>query len=280
MTMIALRKIPLLNFLFKRTFSDRFLYTDQSEVIEELDHRQTLPIDDDKLLELIKPTASIEPLLKKRHLVFFRQVATPLHETLRVIQIANQLGLKLCILEYGDDKLVSAHNIYKLGLGKLPVYKFIDKTGRDIYQNHTIIDFNKYAGTKLKDVYTTKGERLMDFHHELFNHVTGLDIKKNIIDASDWFSQFNNHASEYYEAFFTLFIKHNVLAEIFVLERDKDEEDFANKIANPAFSSMIERFGLGPIIINYQPWDEQTRMYWDCYPAEVNEFLRKKGYIE
>lgn len=277
--MIALHKFPVLNLLFNRGSRNRSLYTDRSEVMEEFNRRRDLEINDAQLLEVIKPTPSIEKLLKTPHLIFFRQVATPLHETIEVIQLAKVLGLELCILEYGDDKLVSAHNFYKLGLGKLPIFKLVDKTGRDIYQNQTIIDFNTYSGKPLKDVYTLKGERLMDFHHELLEDITGINPKDVTLDASDWFAQFNNNAAEYYEAFFTLFVKHNVLAEVF-LSKGADDENFTARIVNPAYNIIQAQYGLNPLIVNYQPGDEQTRIYWDCYPGKVNEFLRKKGYIE
>lgn len=280
MEMIALHKLPVLDFIFNRGFKNRSLYTDQKEIVDELKKRGDLITDETKLLQAIKPTPSIEPLLKESHLVFFRQVATPLHETIKIIQLAKELGLKLCILEYEMDKLVSAHNFYKLGLGKLPVYKFTDKTGRDVYQNHTIIDFNTYAGKPFRDVYTLRGERLIDFHHDFLKHITGVDAKDVVIDASDWFSQFNNHANEYYEAFFTLFVKRNVLAEVFMLDGDVSELNFTKGIANPAFKLVTEKQGFKPLILNYQPRDEQARVYWDCYPEQANDFLRKKGYIE
>ncbi len=277
--MIALHKLPFLNSLFSRGLKDRSLYTDKSEVMEEFNRRREMSIDDDKLLEAIKPTPSIERLLKKPHLVFFRQVATPLHETIEVIQLAKVLGLKLCILEYGDDKLVSAHNFYKLGLGKLPIFKFVDKTGRDIYQNHTIIDFNTESGKHLKDVHTLKGEKLMDFHHEFFKYTTGVDTKDITLDASDWFAQFNNDAAEYYESFFTLFIKHNVLAEVF-LPKEVDDEKFTKRVIWPSYNIVEAQYNLNPLVVNYQPSDEQTRIFWDCYPGKSWEFLKEKGYIE
>ncbi|MEZ4104592.1 MAG: hypothetical protein R3B60_04905 [Candidatus Paceibacterota bacterium] len=277
--MIALRNIPILDFLFKRGSRHRSLYIDKREVMEELMHRRSFILNDDKLLEIIKPTPSIEPLLKRPHLVFFRQIATPLHETLEVIKTANQLGLKLCILEFSVDKFVSANNSYKKGLSMLPIYRGIDRNGDDMYKKEMIVDINKFAGHHLSDVLTVHGENLIDFHHELFEYVIGEKITKISIDGSDWLKKFDFNPREYYKAFFSLFIKHNVLAEVF-LPKEVDNEKFTKKIVWPAFNHVFNEYGFSPLIVNYQPPDEQTRVYWDCYPAQVNEFLRKKGYIE
>jgi len=255
------------------------LYTDQDQIIGELSRRQALFVDDSELVKAIRPTPSIQHLLDRPHLVFGRHIATPLHETLRVIEIAHELNLDLCIFEFQADTMVSAHNQYKHGLARLPIFDAIDKNGNDIFHRSSIVDLNISTGHSLAEVHTIKNESLVDFHHELFTYITGINVSEVATDFSDWLAKYHSHAAEYYEAFLTLFVKHNVLAEIFYDEAH-DKEQFTKKIVIPAFLKVTKKHGYQPLIINYQPPDEQNRLFWDGYPARANDFLRIKGYID
>lgn len=277
--MTAPHSAHFLKQLFKRGIRNRYLYTPKHKILKELNKRRKDDKHTEKLLEKIKPTPEIQRLIDKPHVVFFRQVATPLNETLRVIDLASELNLDLCILEYHHDKFVGSHNPYKHGLGKLPIHRFVDKNGNDSFYNHTIVDFNANTGKSLADVTTITGESLIDFHHDFFTHQSGVDISTISVDASNWFKQFSYNAREYYEAFLSIFVKHGVLAEVF-LWGEGDEEHFTNRVVRPAFISITKDTGLKPLILNSQPTYEQDRLYWDCYPNSTNEFLMSKGYIK
>ncbi len=277
--MIAQISNKIQDFLYQRGLKDRSLYTDQSQVIAELHRRRALIDDDEKLLKIIKPTPSIQRLIDKPHLVFFRQVATPLHETLRVIEIAKELDLDLCLLEYSEDKMVGAQNHFKYGLARLPVFDKVDKRGDDVFHRRVVSDINSNAGHPIKHAETLQRESLIDFHHELLSEISGIDVRSITVDASDWLLKYDAGASEYYEVFFTIFVKYSVLAEVFQIN-NKFEGHFTKKVIRPAFSRVISKHDFQPLIINYQPADEQDRMYWDCYPKETDDFLRRKGYIE
>lgn len=251
-------------------------YTDQEDVLAELKRRQSLPIDDEKIRANIKPTPSIQRLLEKPHLVFFRQIATPSHETLRVIEIAKELGLDLCILEFHADKFVSANNQYKHSLGKLPVHQFVDKNHNDVFKYRTIVDFNTYTGHKFSEVTTLKGESLINFHHDLFTFVTGIDISTIAVDASDWFGQYDYTASNYYSHFFSLFIKNNVLAEVFL--ESKEECFFIQDVVEPAIENVLVNFNFTPLVVEYLPTELQASLFWDSYPMQIDEFMRQKRY--
>lgn len=277
MAMTALYNSHFLKNVFKRGIRNRYLYTPKHKILKELHKRRQNNKHTDALLAKIKPTPEIQRLIDKPHVVFFRQLATPLHETLHVIDLASELGLDLCIIEYLHDKFVGSHNPYKLGLGKLPIHQFVDKRGDDIFRSHTIVDFNSNTGKQLGDVTTVRGESLVDFHHDFFTHQSGIDISTVSVDASNWFKQFSYQAKEYYEAFLSLFVQHNVLAEIF-LTQQPDEECFTCDAVIPAFKKVKNTYGLKPLILNYLPDKEQDRHYWDCYPNNTDEFLCSRGY--
>lgn len=262
---------------FKHGIKNRYLYTPKHKILNELHRRRENQKHTDALLEKIKPTPEIQRLIDKPHVVFFRQVATPLHETLHVINLASELNLDLCIIEYLHDKFVSSRNLYKRGLGKLPIHQFVDKHGNDIFRSHTIVDFNSNTGKSLSEVKTITGESLVNFHHDFFTHQSGIDINTVSVDASNWFKQFSYQAKEYYESFLSLFVQHSVLAEVFLWGKI-DEEDFTKNVVSPAFMNIRKSFGLKPLILNSQPSYEQDRLYWDCYPENTDEFLRNKGY--
>lgn len=275
--MTAPHNAHFLKKLFKRGIRNRYLYTSKHKILKELNKRRKNNKHTEELLRKIKPTPEIQRLIDKPHVVFFRQVATPLHETLRVIRLASELGLDLCILEYHHDKFVGSHNPYKLGLGKLPIHKFVDKNGDDAYHSHTIVDFNTNTGKPLADVKTVTGESLVDFHHDFFTHQSGIDITTVSVDASNWFKQFSYDAKNYYESFLSLFVRHSILAEIF-LTQSPDEECFIKDAVIPAFKKIQNDIGLKPLVLNYLPATEQDRTYWDCYPNGTDEFLKRKGY--
>ncbi len=259
-------------------FSDAsFLYTSKAALLKELDARkfdETLKIKTEKNNQNLTP--GLAEQLNEPRLIFFRQVATPLHETLHILEIARELNIKPLILEFSKDIFVSKGNFYKKSLGKLPVYKQTNKHGRDLFAYHTIVDFNKYAGGTLAAVQTLNNESLISFHHELFQYVTGIDPKTIIYDASEWFEQFDYQAENYYYQFLSFFLKDHVLAEIFHVHGE--EKRLSKNVVIPAFQKLTQEYSIKPLIFNYQPKREQTRLYWDCYPNKVNEFLEKKGY--
>lgn len=255
------------------------LYTDEHRVMQELELRRNAVIDDSKMIETMKLTPSVEFLLKEPHLVLARQIATPLHETLRVMKLASELGLKFCILEYSADMMVASGNTYKRGLAKLPIFEAMDRNGHEIIHSQTVVDINSEEGLPFSKVTTLNDEPLIKFHHELLANITGEDSRIKVIDVSDWLSQFSDGPVQYYGAFFAFFIKHNVLAEVYI-DSHHDKGRFTEDIIYPVFKSVERNFGFKPLIVNYQPLDQQDGIFWDCYPSETDDFLRKKGYIE
>lgn len=215
-----------------------------------------------------------EELLKKfsqPRAVFFRQVATPMHETLRFLKLAKQMKLKPFIFEYHDDKFVSAENRSKRSLGKMPIYQHTGSDGREMVAYETICDFNTSTGKKFKDIICLNGEKFIDFHHRLFRAVTGLNPKTHSIDASKWFKSAGSKAELYYEKLLTLFIRDGILFENFMPYRS--ESAFTKSIIVPAFKNLKNLYGVDPLIIRLAPEKEEMRQFWDSYPRKTKKYI-------
>ncbi len=203
--------------------------------------------------------------------VFFRQVATPTHETLRFLKLAKQMKLKPLILEYHDDKFVSSENRSKRALGKMPIYQFTGSDGRDMVEYETICDFNVSTGKKFKDVVCLNGEGLIPFHHHLFRALTGLNPKTYCFDASDWFNSAGKRAEVYYEQLLTFFIRDGILFENFMPLRS--EGAFTKSIVVPAFEKLRQVYGVRPLIVRLLPENEEMRLFWDSYPRKTKKHI-------
>ena len=275
--MIARLSQQVENLLARSGLIKPSFYTSQEHALAELQRRQEMVKDDKELLSIIKPIPEMQRLFERPHLIFFRQVATPNYETINFLKLANKLEIEPCIIEYTEDKFVSTHNEYKRGLGKLPLFQFTDRNKDDAVRYTTVLDFNSSVGKHIAEVRTTTGQSLRELHHDLFDVVTGVKASDIAIDASSWFSIFNSAAKDYYYPFLSLFVKHNILAEIF-LELDPHERRFTETVVRPAYKAVTSTFGVKPLVLNYLPSHEQTRRFWNCYPNSAGDYLRHKGY--
>jgi hypothetical protein len=218
--------------------------------------------------------SSADEILKKftqPRAVFFRQVATPTHEIIRFLKLAKQMKLKPLILEYGEDKFVSSENRSKRLLGKMPIYQYTGSDGRDMVEYETVCDFNTATGKKLKEVMCTNGEKLMSFHHRLFQKITGLNPKTYCFDASLWFKSAGK-AESYYEQLLMLFLRDGILFENFMPLRS--ESAFTKTIIVPAFEKLKNKYGVEPLIVRLLPENEEMRLFWDSYPKKTKKYIR------
>ena len=218
--------------------------------------------------------SAAEKLLKqfrKPRAILFRQVTTPTHETLRFLKLAKQMGLKPLILEYHDDKFVSAENRSKRALGKMPIYQHTGSDGREMVEYETICDFNSSTGKKFKDILCLNGEKLIPFHHRLFRTLTGLNPKTYSVDASDWFASAGKNAESYYEQLLTFFIRDGILFENFMPYRS--ESAFTKSIVVPAFKKLKNLYGVEPLIVRLAPEKEEMRQFWDAYPKKTKKHI-------
>ncbi|MEK7638857.1 MAG: hypothetical protein AAB388_01715 [Patescibacteria group bacterium] len=260
------------------SYDSRFdvFYSDLERARTELFKRRENVALTQQLREELFLVPKLKVVLKEPHLVLFRQIASPVTETEQFIKIAKELELKPLIFEYYDDKFVGAGNPFKRGLGKLPIFKFTSATGVDVFEYRTVVDFNAYNGHLLKDVRTLRGEKLMELHHKLFEKYFQISISKCTVDLSSWFKVYNGSAADYYEALMSLFVRDAILCESFITS--PAEEGFSAKVAYPAFKNVRKKYGLDPLVVRIMDKTEEYRVYWDCYPTDVDALLTKRGY--
>jgi hypothetical protein len=259
----------------KHPMSD--FYTPLEVAVEELHRRRKSPGLQEKVRSEVKLPTELEVLFERPHLVMFRQVLTPLTETLLFFDLAKKYDLTPFVIEYYDDKFVSSGNQFKRGLGKLPIYQFTSPGGRDVFEYKTIVDFNQHVGHPLKTVLTVHGESLVTLHHQLF--FAAADIKPVIIsrDGSHWFKQFES-SKEYYQHFLKLFIRDNILFETFLT--DGPEHDLTFNTVVPAYQRCQDTYSMSPLIsmATYEGTLEDDQKL-NLYPKAIADILVEKGYI-
>lgn len=206
--------------------------------------------------------------------LLFRQVATPIHETIRFLQLSESLSLKPLVLEYLDDKFVGAGNPYKRALGKLPIFQHTGSDGRDMVRYATMLDFNKFVGKKISEACCISGMTLAEFHHDLLQKITGKSADTLCFDATSWFDSHGHTASNYYDPFMALLVRDCVLFENYEVTRHLTP--FMHDVVIPAFERIETRFGLRPLIVRLLPKHEEERLYWNSYPKNVGPLVGLK----
>ncbi|OGG57833.1 hypothetical protein A2853_00475 [Candidatus Kaiserbacteria bacterium RIFCSPHIGHO2_01_FULL_55_17] len=254
------------------TLSSNDMFTNQRSALSELmERRKDLSLKRSVLQNLHPAGRTFLEKFTRPCAVLFRQVASPTNEILRFLRIAGHAGLMPIILEYYGDKFVSAGNIYKRSLGKMPIYRHTGMDGRDIVEFRTVVDFNSYVGKPLSSVRCKNGTPLIDFHHKLLTKIAKLNIGKHCVDATEWFQGSGGSAHEYYEQFLTLFVRDAILFEVVL--PTASEEEFARNVIAPAFASVERTYGLKPLIVELIPKNKAMRIYWDSYPKEVEPLI-------
>jgi hypothetical protein len=252
-------------------------YTPLDMAVEELHRRRKSPGLQEKVRKEVKLPSELEVLFERPHLVMFRQVLTPLYETLLFFELAKKYELTPFVIEYYDDKFVSTGNQFKRSLGKLPIHQFTTAGGRDVFEYKTIVNFNQHVGHPLRSVLTIHGESLISLHHQLFFEAA--NIKPVVIsrDGSSWFKQFEN-SKEYYKHFLKLFIRDNILFETFLTEGA--EYELTSKTVLPAYEQNREAFTFKPLISMATYENSSTDLnILNLYPKSLAAILEKKGYI-
>lgn len=205
--------------------------------------------------------------------VIFRQLVTPNYEIRRFVNLIDSLDLDPVFWEYHSDKFTS-NNEWKHSLGKMFFYKGHGKKGGMKVDSLNVIDFNRFNGKRLSEVETTWGESLVDFHHDLIEQ-TFRKVPGEFFDASAWFAQRGGSAKDYYASFLSLFIKHGILFENFML--DEKETEFTEQIFLPAFMSVYRETGLKPLIVSLEPTDIEGDLFWMCHPHESRAYVDSRS---
>ncbi|HEY9480806.1 MAG TPA: hypothetical protein VIR98_01065 [Candidatus Paceibacterota bacterium] len=262
----------------EKLISDReafnaFIYTPLDKAIEELRSRNA----DESLGARMRDSVAIripEPLSDGPKAVLFRQVTTPNYELRRFVSIADAVcGLQPLFWEYRKDKFTSNNDVKK-ALGKLSFFFGKGKKGGSKIERLNVIDFNSYNGKKIDEVKTLWGQPLVDFHRELFENTYPKLDTAVFYDASDWFATSGGAAKGYYENFLSLFVKHAVLFENFML--DMKEVGFTREIFLPAFLRIMKATGVKPLIVALEPTDIEGEEFWMCHPHTSLDYVKKK----
>jgi hypothetical protein len=122
---------------------------------------------------------------------------------------------------------------------------------------------------KLSECVLKTGEKLVDFHHNLFK-VLGYWV--DFLENSKWFHDIGK-ASDYYYYLLLHFVAYGVLFDVFQTEEDETEDVFTNKVVLPALEKIEQIFGVKPLVIRLYPKNQtdEEDFYWWCYPPAANK---------
>jgi hypothetical protein len=200
-----------------------------------------------------------------------RHVATPNYETLRFVELAQTFAFPMVIGQDLDDIFVS-NNVLKLALGKLPVTKGVTRTGEEIIENFTVVDFATAQGEPLRNITTFRGTTLPQFHLNLFRNI--YPERVSVIDESDWINRHSRgDIKKHYVRLLSLLVAHGVMFEFY----EDSEIDFVHEILNPAFTEVTERFGHRPLITNLVDDSLAYARNWNSYPSVVYQFVKAEA---
>lgn len=259
--------------LFKdRDSFNNYAYTHWEDALAELDRRAS----DEKLQSYIDSLLphGLPPVMEgKRSMVLFRHIATPNYEIQRFLICADSLDtLQPLILEYTNDKF-NNRNEMKFVLGKVPFHKGLNKLGEPIIERHNIIDINASNNKPISEVETVWGQRLVDFHHEMFEH-SFPHLKGNVFDLSEWLHKFGPSARDYYKGFLALFLRDAVLFENFLV--DGKEYEFTRDVIMPAFMEIEQECGVRPLIIALEPTHIEGDQFWISHDIKHKHHIDRK----
>jgi hypothetical protein len=213
----------------------------------------------------IKPYFWTE-MLKEPRGVLWRCLPSPDNGFTYYYQASNWLGLNPFLPEYIQDKFVHL-NDEKKGLARL---RLSMPDGRGICD---IVDWQSEQGKRLSEVVLKTGERLVDFHHHLFE-LAGYPIERT--DKSEYFSSLRPPANGYFY-YLSHFVAHGVVFEAIFEDEDPKEDQFTYEVIYPNIEKIEKMFGLRPLIVQLYPPDQTLLedFYWWSYPPHVNNYLVK-----
>lgn len=203
--------------------------------------------------------------------ILCRQIGTPNYEMRRVIRLCAQHGIRLVIWEYHKDRFVM-ENRDKYALGRLGFYGGLGRNGGRRLEYVRIFDVDAMNGDAFCDIRTYRGEGLIDFHHRLLAAECPELHADALFDGSDWFAANGGAAKLYYPAFVSLFLRHAILFETFVLQEDA-ECAFTRDVFMPAFQALYQATGQRPLVVPAEREDWEGDDFWQLYPEPLRRHL-------
>jgi len=179
---------------------------------------------------------------------------------------AKYLNLKPLLAEYTKD-IFTGISDEKLLLTRL---RLVGDGG--VCEVADIVDYKMYHEKMFPEVMVVTGEKLIDFHHNLFKLSQYSDCE--MVDMSDYFQSYGK-PKDFYPYYLANFICHGVLFEKFDANPKSRELKFTNNVALPAINFLKEKFGVGPVIVNLYSNDSTgaENIFWGCYNKSINDFL-------
>ncbi len=246
--------------------AQQFPYTPLEEAVALLHARRAAsPLSTGNLLA--------QHLASRPYAVLFRNVATPNFELERFDSLASSMGLTPLVLEFHQDKFVT-RNPAKLALARMRFHAGTGRNGGPLpIRALTITDLRAADCLPLCQATTNWDQGLVPFHHELLRahpDVRGVEI----VDGSPFCLSYPGGAASYYPEFFSLFVRHAILFENFLLT--PSEQRFTTGIVIPAFNAATARHGCQPLICRLDPPESEGDPYWYQYPDALYEHVAAK----
>lgn len=202
--------------------------------------------------------------LQKPRGVLFRQICPADNGFEFFYYNSKYIGAEPLVLEYYDDIFVH-FNEEKKGLGRLRVV--LEDESKAMVD---IMNFHENEKRKLGECILKNGEKLVDFHHSLFD---ALGHRVETIDNTKWFHLIGM-AKDYYYYLLLHCVAHGVLFEVFQDDDEDESEDKFNKqIIFPTIERIQNKLGLRPIVVRLYPDDQSAEddFFWWRYPSRVND---------
>jgi hypothetical protein len=198
-------------------------------------------------------------------IVLARQIASARIEDLQFLDLAVRLGLRPMWLEYTKDRFTNWKNHYWRGY----IDYGIGRNGGPRLQSFRVSSLGgSWNGKPLSSLQLECGLSLVEFHHRLQEKVLNGHAVYDRVDSSAWFNQTGERASQFYYAYFGMFLQHAILCEDFE-SPDEEERRFRDTVARPATERIRKDFGIDPLVVHLDLPIE--RMAW--YPAAVRPHL-------
>jgi hypothetical protein len=206
--------------------------------------------------------------------VLSRDVISPNKEFFYFLDLLDDVKMNPAFLEYLDGKFV-AKNFNKYHLCRMFFYNGRGKNGGDKISTLKVVNFNTMEGKKIKHLKTIGGENFVDFHHKILekNIPKKINIGK-ICDISHWFNKHRKMSKYYYLRYLALFLCHGILFDNFITKNG--EGDFTEKKIIPSFKKLEKIFGIKPLVVPLTPIEDESELYWWCYPAKIEKNARER----
>lgn len=190
-----------------------------------------------------------------RHLASFR------YEDAVFVLLAERAGLKPVWLTYKEDILATS-SPYKVSLLRPRMVLRLGRTGTPVVEVAKLACPHKNDGKRLSGVICNHGSNQpLPEHHEslLRAHYPRASAE----DLSSANALWGGKADAYYTAYLSLFVAHGVLFEDYHGgESGAELGGFTERVFEPSFSAVEEKFGVRPVIVKL-PWWRELSLYPD-----------------